>query len=195
MENIAATVSPAELATFADIFAFLALLMRYPEKSFFDNEFLDTLENLLGRLDLEHFQHKITKWRASINDPLLDVQVEYTRLFINDAPNLVAPPYGSVYLESDGTLQGKTTEATRAFYRQYGFDITNISEPADHISLELEFVSRLYRQGDAEAAETFLSTLFLPWFTRFMEKLTPELRHPFFTVTMQLISLFIKEEQ
>ncbi len=192
--NMGEASSPDESAHLADIFAFLALLMRYPEDTFFDDEFLDTLESLLIRLNLHQLHQKITVWRASVADPLLDAQIEYTRLFINTAPHLVAPPFGSVYLEGDKSLQGKSTEKTRDFYRQYGFDIVNAAEPADHIFLELEFLSCLYRQGEDEAADTFSRTLLLPWFYQFSQKITPELRHPFFEVSIQLITLFVKED-
>ncbi len=189
------TSAPPVSTPLADIFAFLALLMRYPEKSFFDDEFLDTLENLLTQLDLEPLRQRICTWRSSVDDLLLDAQVEYTRLFINGAPHVIAPPYGSVYLESEGALQGKSTETTRDYYRRYGFDIVNTAEPADHISLELEFLSCLYRQQEITAAETFVRTLFLPWFERFYQQLMAELRHPLYAVSIQLISLFVQEDQ
>ncbi len=189
------TSLPSVSTTLADIFAFLALLMRYPEASFFDDEFLDTLEDLLKSLDLQPHQERIASWRSSIADQLLDAQVEYTRLFINAAPHLIAPPYGSVYLESERSLQGKSTETTRDFYRRYGFDIINKAEPADHISLELEFLSCLYRQEEVTAAEKFLHTIFLPWFEPFYQQLMPELRHPLYEVSIQLISFFVQEDQ
>ena len=189
------TSLPSVSTTLADIFAFLALLMRYPEASFFDDEFLDTLEDLLKSLDLQPHQERIASWRSSIADQLLDAQVEYTRLFINAAPHLIAPPYGSVYLESERSLQGKSTETTRDFYRRYGFDIINKAEPADHISLELEFLSCLYRQEEVTAAEKFLRTIFLPWFEQFYQQLMPELRHPLYEVSIQLISFFVQEDQ
>ncbi len=181
--------------TLADIFAFLALLMRYPEDSFFDDELLDSLEDLLDRLNLQPHREKITSWRSCVDDPLLDAQIAYTRLFINDAPHLIAPPYGSVYLESEQSLQGNSTETTRNFYLQYGFDIVNKAEPADHISLELEFLSCLYRQEEITAAETFIHTLFLPWFELFYQQIMPELRHPLYEVSIQLISFFVQEDQ
>ena len=189
------TSAPSVSSTLADMLGFLALLMRYPEKSYFDDEFLDTLEHLLAQLDLEPLRQKICTWRSSVDDLLFDVQVEYTRLFINGAPHVIAPPYGSVYLESEGALQGKSTETTRDYYRRYGFDIVNTAEPADHISLELEFLSCLYRQQEITAAETFVRTLFLPWFERFYQHLMAELRHPLYAVSIQLISLFVQEDQ
>ncbi len=193
--NTAETFPPSMSATLADIYSFLALLMRYPEESFFDDEILDTLEDLLKSLDLQPYQERIAYWRSSVADQLLDAQVEYTRLFINGAPHVIAPPYGSVYLEGEQSLQGKSTETTRDFYRQYGFDIVNKAEPADHISLELEFLSCLYRQEEITAAEKFLHTFFRPWFEPFYQQLMPELRHPLYEVSMQLISFFVQEDQ
>lgn len=186
---------PGAFESLADIFAFLALLIRYPEISFFDDELLETLEILLARLDLEKSRQKIIAWKNSVQDPLLDAQLEYTRLFINAVPHVIAPPYASVYMDGDMSLQGKTTEKTRDFYRQYGFDIVNSTKPADHIQFELEFLSCLYRQGSFEAGDTFLSSFFIPWFEKFRQKISKELRHPFYLVSLQLITYFVKEEQ
>ncbi|HHD63450.1 MAG TPA: hypothetical protein ENK96_03585 [Desulfobulbaceae bacterium] len=189
------TVEPDESESLADIFAFLALLVRYPDISFFDNEFLDTLEILLTRLNLEKSCLKISIWRNSVEDPLLDAQLEYTRLFINAVPHVIAPPYASVYQDGDFSLQGKTTEKIRNFYRQHGFDVVVSTQPADHIQFELEFLSYIYRQGQFDVGDYFLSTFFVPWFEKFLQKISEELRHPLYRVSLQLITYFVKEEQ
>lgn len=180
---------------FADLFAFLALLMRYPESSFFDTELLDTLEILLTRLDLEKARLEISNWRNSVEDPLLDAQLEYTRLFINAVPHVIAPPYASVYQDGDVSLQGKTTEKIRDFYRQHGFDIVASTQPADHIRFQLEFLSCLYRNEQFESAEIFLNTLFLPWFDKFRQKVIQEMSQPLYRISVELIHYFVKEEQ
>ncbi len=182
-------------AHIADIFYFLSFLMRYPEPSFFDRKFLDSLEQILINLDVAEQQLRIAKWRKDTEDVQLDCQLEYTRLFINAIPGIVAPPYGSYYQDGDMSLYGKTTEKVRTFYREHGFDLTSEVEPADHLQFELEFLSALFRKEQFGAAETFLTTLFLPWFEKFYRQARQGTEHPFYTTTIDLIYFFTKEEQ
>jgi TorA maturation chaperone TorD len=181
----------------ADVYGFLALCMRYPDPSFLTDEFLDVFEELLVSFALYDQQQEISSYRKS-NDKktfLDDLQVAYTRLFINAAPHLIAPPYGSFYLDGDRTLQGKSTEKTRDFYREYGYDVADRSEPADHIRFELEFLSALLKENQFEAENTFLTTIFRPWFTQFYNKVLEDKGHPFYRVSLQLIDFFTKEDQ
>jgi putative dimethyl sulfoxide reductase chaperone len=179
----------------ADIYAFLGLLMRYPQVEFFDDDLLDSLAELLQALDWQEHLASLRQWRQACTDPLEDVQVEYTRLFINAVNSTPVPPYASVYLDGDRSLQGRTTEKTLDFYRAHGFDLAVTGEPADHLQYELEFLAALTREGQTEAAEHFRQTLFLPWFNRFRERCANETRHPFIRATLQLIDFFTKEEQ
>ena len=179
----------------ADVYGFLALTMRYPDTSFLTEDFLDVFENLLTSLDMVSEQEKIRACRQQAGNLVDTLQVEYTRLFINGIPHIIAPPYGSFYLDGDHTLQGKSTRKTRNFYRQYGYDIADTAEPADHIRLELEFVAALTRDNELEAEEQFLKTIFRPWFTSFYKRILDEKVHPYYLVSTKLIDLFTKEEQ
>jgi TorA maturation chaperone TorD len=183
-----------EAESLADVFAFMALLLRYPDSSFFDAELLDSLEALLVSLSLPQKQQDIATWRARTADPLTDAQIEYTRLFINGVPRVVAPPYAACH-QGDGTIQDKTTETIRDFYREQGFDLTFETEPADHIQFQLEFLACLFRAEKYAVAEQFITTLFLPWFTTFQPKVFANTDHPLYRVALQLISFFTKEEQ
>jgi len=71
---------------------------------------------------------------------LQPLQVEYARLFVGPF-HVEAPPYGSVYLETNGRLMGESTIAVKKFYQKYGLELDqDFSELPDHISAELEFV-------------------------------------------------------
>ena len=182
-------------AQIAYIFSFLALMSRYPESSFFDEKLLDSLEKVLTNLRVPDQQKSICDWRKNSDDIMTDCQLEYTRLFINAIPKMIAPPYGSYYLDGDMSLHGKTTEKTHSFYREHGFTLTSKAEPADHLQFELEFLSHLFREEKFEVAETFLATLFLPWFEKFYRQARQGTEHPFYTTTLDLIYFFTKEEQ
>jgi len=180
-----------------DLFAFFALLMRYPEASFFDLDVIDALKGLLGHCQLDDSLHRLATWqdKRESTELLADVQTAYTHLFINAVPRVIAPPYASVYMDGDGGLQGKTTEQIRAFYVEHGYDVQQQGEPADHIRFQLEFIAALFEEGREEAAATFIRTLFAPWFTRFYKQFNRESRHPFYEASLQLIHTIVKEEQ
>ena len=185
----------SEEATLSAIYSLLALTMRYPDGASTNDQLFDTLEALLTSLDRSDELTAFRDWRRRSSDPLDELRIEYTRLFINAVPHVTVPPYASVYLDGSGTLQGPTTERTRDFYRAHGYDLASETEPADHLALELDFLAALTGEGQVEAEEVFLRTLFRPWFTRFKERCMQEVRHPFYTVSIQLIDFFTKEEQ
>jgi putative dimethyl sulfoxide reductase chaperone len=184
-----------EAATLSSLYSFLALTMRYPDPTFCNGLFFDALESLLESLDWQSELAEIRKWHHQTADPLDDLRTEYTRLFITAASRTTIPPYASVYLDGDGTLHGRTTERTRDFYRERGFDLADDTEPADHIQFELDFLAALAAEARFDDEDLFLKTLFRPWFVRFQGKSLQEARHPFYKVSIQLIDFFTKEEQ
>lgn len=88
----------------------------------------------------------------------------YTPLFLGPF-KVLAPPYGSVYLEEKREVMGASTQDAAHLYRQAGLDLSAASkEVPDHIAIELEFMYYLiYRQmealeiNDREAAHGWLA--------------------------------------
>ncbi len=76
--------------------------------------------------------------------------VEHSKLFVGPF-KLLAPPYGSVYLE-DGKFMGNSTLDVGNLYQQEGLDIV-LKDAPDHISVELEFMYFLVLK-EAEAIES-----------------------------------------
>ncbi|MDR2550854.1 MAG: molecular chaperone TorD family protein [Desulfobulbus sp.] len=187
--------SATEAATLSSLYSFLALTMRYPDPAFCNEPFFDAFESLLASLDWQAELAAMRTWREETADPLDDLRTAYTSLFITAAPGTTIPPYASVYLDGDGSLYGRTTERTRNFYRERGFDLLSETEPADHLQFELEFLAALAGEAKFDDEELFLQTLFRPWFVRFQEKSMQEARHPFYRMSIQLIDFFTKEEQ
>lgn len=184
-----------EATLLSEIYGFLALTMRYPNSSFLDGQFLDAYESLLQSLDWKEEYTNMQGWRAQTSNIISDLQIEYTRLFINAARKTTIPPYASVYMDGDRSIQGKTTEKTKDFYRSCGYEVTSSTEPPDHIQHELEFLAALAGENRQEEERVFLHSLFRPWFTRFFKHSIQEARHPFYRVSIQLIDFFTKEEQ
>ncbi|MDR5672488.1 molecular chaperone TorD family protein [Halalkaliarchaeum sp. AArc-GB] len=90
-----------------------------------------------------------------------DLRVDYAKLFVGPF-EVLAPPYGSVYMEQHGRAMGESTLDVERRYREEGLDI-GLDEPADHIVAELEFLYYLVvneaealRNDDLETAATYL---------------------------------------
>lgn len=191
--HVASSDEEAELMS--NIYGFLALTVRYPHQSFCDDQFLEAFKDLLKSLEWEEELEVIESWQKNTAAPIDDLQIAYTRLFINSSPGSTIPPYASVYRDGDRCIQGKTTEKIKDFYRACGFEVVDSTEPEDHIQHELEFLAALAGEDNREKEATFLSTLFRPWFIQFRTQFLAEARHPFYRVSIQLIDFFTKEEQ
>ena len=174
------------------LFRFCAHSMHYPEENWFTKEYLESLYLLLDALKATQERESIEFAIAVSEAPLEDLQVEYTRLFINGVPHVVAPPYGSVYI--DKSLQGLHAEKTLRFYRQHGYVMRDDAELPDHLIHQLEFLAILAEKNDIAASNEFLQTLFLPWFSRFETRVRQEAKHPFYSVIAQLIDYLTKED-
>ena len=86
--------------------------------------------------------------------------LDFTGLFIGPY-KLLAPPYGSVYLE-DNKMMGDSTLDIRNLYENEGLDVV-IKDAPDHIAMELEFVYFLISKqieainnGDLQALQSYL---------------------------------------
>jgi len=176
----------------ARVYRFLSQCMQYPDAQWMDEDFFNVFYNLLGSLEAVDEGIEVKKSIDNADDALEDLQVEYTRLFINGVPHVVAPPYGSVYM--DKSLQGAFAGDTLAFYREKGFGIEEDADLPDHLIHELEFLSLLAEDEDFAGEEEFLKKLFRPWYGIFQARVQEGAHHPFYRVVVQLIDFFTKEE-
>ena len=71
-------------------------------------------------------------------DALRVLKIDHSRLFVGPF-RLLAPPYGSVYLEGDGRLAAVSAVDVGRRFRQEGLELA-IKEAPDHITAELEFM-------------------------------------------------------
>ncbi len=67
------------------------------------------------------------------------LQIEHTRLFVNNIQGVPCPPYEAAYL--DGYLLTTTTTDVAAFYQEWG--LQQSLETADYLPVELQFVAYL----------------------------------------------------
>ena len=97
----------------------------------------------------------ITLMRSRIQNTeiLDDLKVDYSRLFVGPY-NLLAPPYGSVYLEGRRKIMGESTIDVLRQYSKAGLNMSSgFKDAPDHIAAELEFMYYLiFRQIKAMLA-------------------------------------------
>ena len=81
--------------------------------------------------------------RAYRHTPVNELRVDYAALFVGPF-ELLACPFGSVHLEKEYRLYGKTTEHVEHLYRQAGLEVSQDAHfVPDHIAVELEFAHYL----------------------------------------------------
>jgi len=69
-----------------------------------------------------------------------ELAIDHARLFVGPFA-LLAPPFGSVYLESERRLMGDSTLAVDECYREVGLEVAaGFNGTPDHIAAELEFM-------------------------------------------------------
>jgi putative dimethyl sulfoxide reductase chaperone len=93
---------------------------------------------------------------------------EHVRLFLNPA-GAPCPPWQSVW-EDDASLRrllGPAHHSALRWFRQFGFEPNNETEPADHIGLLLLFYARLLEQQAPPAQIAAFEKEHLYWVSRF----------------------------
>ncbi|MBW1642330.1 MAG: molecular chaperone TorD family protein [Deltaproteobacteria bacterium] len=143
------------------------------------------------------------------NDKCLEaLTIDFARLFVGPF-QLLAPPYGSVYLEGERKIMGDSTVDVIERYREVGLDISKqFKDAPDHIAAELEFMHVLIcleisalQDGIAEDIQKFIhrQRAFLndhlgAWIRPFTELVTTHAQTGFYRNLAQTTKLFIDEE-
>lgn len=114
-----------------------------------------------------------------------DLTEQYQTLFIG--PNeLVAPPWGSVYLDPECVIFGNSLLALRDFLKRHQIAFqAQQDEPEDHIGLMLMLAAYLAETRSHLLVE-FLSQHLLTWAPHFLTKLANVENHPFYQGLAQL---------
>ena len=114
-----------------------------------------------------------------------DLTEQYQNLF--SGPNeLVAPPWGSVYLDPECVIFGNSLLALRDFLKRHQIAFqAQQDEPEDHIGLMLMLAAYLAETRPYLLVE-FLSQHLLIWAPHFLTKLANVENHPFYQGLAQL---------
>lgn len=166
-----------------------------------DDEFLQRMNGLARRVGGRLGQ--VAESLATVD--IEQLKVDHARLFVGPF-ELVAPPYGSVYLE-DKSLMGHSTADVQDRYRQEGVEVTGEELP-DHVVTELEFMHVLILKamaateaGDSEAAcqcrqrqKTFLATHLGAWVVEFAERIQRGAQTEFYKALGRATECFVRED-
>jgi len=154
-------VAQTDALTRGNCFKLLAACFYEPEKDLFVEENLcQNLHNLLDGWASGAAKAASNMRLALLNSEQEQLSIAHAELFIGPF-ELIAPPYGSVYLEKNRQIMGNTTIGVLRSYQDAGLAVDE-KEPPDHIAIELEFMSFLntreaeaWAEGDAAEAGKF----------------------------------------
>lgn len=165
----------------------LAALMYPPKEGILrDSGPLDDFIAAAERVDDNELASKVIKIKDSLKTEVPDeLANDHANLMVGPF-ELLAPPYGSVYLEKNRKVMGDTTMEVGQFYFDCGLEVaSDYNDPPDHIAVEMEFIhfllSEIYNslnEGNEETAENyrtklreFLEKYYLPFSENFAKKI------------------------
>ena len=132
--------------------------------------------------------------------------IDYSKLFVGPY-GLLAPPYGSVYLEDTDRVMGNSTADVRKKYSEEGLDIS-LKEAPDHIAIELEFMYFLvFKEIEAtknhdlsnttrykEKQRAFLETHLGVWVSDFASKVEASAQTEFYKYLARVTKSFVTND-
>ncbi len=196
-------VSQNDALTRGNCFKLLSACFYEPEKDLFVKERLcRSLQDLLDGWAPGAAKAASNMERALADTPQEQLSVDHAELFLGPF-NLIAAPYGSVYLEKNRQVMGDTTIGVLKIYQEAGLSVDE-KEPPDHVAIELEFMSYLCIReaasraaGKAADAEKFLGwqkaffQSYLSWLPSLCETIRTGTKSPFYLSLADCLALFI----
>jgi TorA maturation chaperone TorD len=184
-----------------NIYRLLAECYRYPSIEL--ESVLETLEKEMEGLDykLGLKGKKIRDGFDRSDTALAQLGVACAKLFIGPF-ELIAPPYGSVYLDEKRQVMGNSTMRVVEYYIDTGLNPSESNkEPPDHISTEMEFMYYLAFQylktGESQFVEKqkkFFLTHMNSWVPKFARDIVQGKIHPFYSSLASLTNDFFAWE-
>ena len=140
-----------------------------------------------------------------LDGELESLKIDYAQLFVGPF-KLLAPPYGSFYLENN-RIMGDSTVDVRKLYEEEELDIV-IKDAPDHIAMELEFMYYLVaKQTQATNKENlqdiqlcqqkqkaFLNFHLARWVPEFAENVQKNAQTKFYKKLAGLTDIFVRKD-
>jgi TorA maturation chaperone TorD len=136
------------------------------------------------------------------------LKVDFSRLFVGPF-KLLAPPYGSVYLDGQRQIMGKSTLDAHNRYKEAGLEISKMFKDApDHIAAELEFlyflifeqISAIENSDYASALEwlkrqrDFVQNHLGKWVSAFAKNIVEHAETDFYRTLGKAVGQFVPED-
>lgn len=191
-----------------DACRYIAACYYQPEAAFAEEKVFQSLLDAVTLVDANLIPYARQLGAEFARAKPADLLLDYTRLFLGPM-QILAKPYGSVWLEENKTLMGDTTMAVLELYREADFEMDEeFKELPDHIAVELEFLYLLIFQenearssGDAERLNemTDLKARFLDqhlgrWIGPFTEAVKGSAASAFYRQLAELTERFVRME-
>jgi TorA maturation chaperone TorD len=142
------------IAARADLCRLLAACYYQPGPEFAEERVFDSMRVAAAGVDTGMASMVDALAKGFVAQPLEQLQIDYTRLFLNPTGPLAAP-YESAWIAGrDPMLVDETTQSVLASYREGGYDVdVSFRDLPDHIAAELEFLYALiFREARAAAS-------------------------------------------
>lgn len=185
----------------ANIYKLLSACYYQPREDM--EEWLELLGANLEVIDsqLANYAKTMTFEYKNHKNRLSALQVDYAKLFVGPF-NLLAAPFGSVYLEKTWQVMGESTIDVFQRYREAGLEITeDFKEPPDHMAVELEFMYYLIfkhlETGDEDyfkRQQAFLSSHLGKWADSFTGLVRQHAQTDFYRYLASLTQKFVRSD-
>lgn len=188
-----------------DVYRLLAACYYSPSRSMIEEDCCGSLATLLKGIAPPAAEQAAEAAGLLGETTVEALLVEHTRLFLGPF-KLVAPPYGSVWLDDQKTVMGDSTQKVATFYHTCGLQLADdFHELPDHFAVELEFLSYLaFKQREAATAgdsaeverlkglqHEFLDNFLLPWLTQFTDAVINDGEAPFYVAIARCTAAFV----
>ncbi len=136
-----------------DLCRLLAACYYEPEPAFAAEGLFDNLLAAARQTDTAFATHAQAMSKAFDATDAQDLLLDYTRLFLGPM-DILARPYGSVWLDQEKTLMNDSSLAVLELYKEADFEMDEeFHELPDHVAAELEFLYLLiFRENEARHA-------------------------------------------
>lgn len=186
-----------DLTQTANVYKLLSLLYGSPTEAteevlFF---FRDTLKH--SRPDLLPIVFEMETYLINKSNHE-ELTVDYAKLFVGPF-DLLAPPYGSIYIDGQRRVMGESTIEALQAYQEAGLKLSDeFKQPPDHIITELEFIyyliSKYLETKDNQwltMKDAFNYKYLKPWITEFTNRIQGYAQSPFYKglgkLTLELV--------
>lgn len=193
-----------DLLVRADIYRLLTLTFSYP-----DSETFEALKSISGDTDISTVPIDCREQFKAFRDSAAslaaaEIEGEFSELFMT---RMFCPPYETSY-EKHGFSRPETLADISAFYKAFGFSISDGEEMLDHIAVEMEYMSLLMLKetyGDEQglsdmtavcdcAKKKFLAEHLCRWVGIFCRTLKTKTTKDFYKNAADFAGKFIESE-